>query len=65
MRIVETDNHGGDYPDETFINLPRTSQECAEKICNVINDCFCQNDYALRFWKVVPDDYKLIGGFKP
>ena len=46
MRIVETDNHGGDYPDETFINLPRTSQECAEKICNVINDCFCQNDYA-------------------
>lgn len=22
MKIVETDNFGGDYPDERFLNLP-------------------------------------------
>jgi len=65
MKIVETDNHSSDYPDEKFVNLPNMCEEFADKICEAINDCLCQSGDALRFWKVVPDNYQLIGGFEP
>lgn len=64
-RIVETDNHGGDWPNESFVNLPPTTEEDAQKIANAINDVLCPNDIANRFWKVVPDDYELQPGFEP
>ena len=65
MKIIETDNHGSDYPDEKFINLPYLCKKEAEKICEAINDCLCRDGDADRFWRVVDDDYKLIGGFEP
>lgn len=65
MKIIETDNHGSDYPDEKFINLPYLCKKEAEKIADVINDCLCKDEYARRFWRVVDDGYKLIGGFEP
>ena len=64
MKIIETDNFGGDYPDEQFVNLPILSKENAETICDVINTV-CSGDSAQRFWRVVDDNYKLIGGFEP
>ena len=64
MKIVETDNFGGDYPDEKFVNLPRLSPGAAAEICMQINAC-CSGHSAPRFWKVVADDYKLKPGFEP
>jgi hypothetical protein len=64
MKIVETDNFDGDYPDEKFVNLPLLSQRTAENICETIN-LECSGDNAPRFWKVVKDDYKLRPGFEP
>jgi len=65
MRIVETDNFGGDYPDEKFLNLPFMTLPEAEKVAAVINEIYCVHDESPRFWKVVENDYKLALGFEP
>jgi hypothetical protein len=66
FRIVETDNHGGDYPDEKFVNIPVLASETeAQEIADAINKHLCKNDYANRYWKVVPSDYHLQPGFEP
>lgn len=64
MRIVETDNFGGDYPDEKFVNLPLMGVERAEIVAETINVVF-SGPSAKRFWKVVDDDYTLAPGFEP
>jgi hypothetical protein len=64
MRIIETDNFGGDYPDEQFVNLPPMSREHAEAVCAAINAA-CSGEHARRWWRVVGDDYKLLPGFEP
>lgn len=65
MKIVETDNFGGDYPDEKFVNLPWMNEEQARKVANVLNEAFSSYIGSSRFWLVVPDDYKLQPGFEP
>ena len=64
-KIVETDNFGGDYPDEKFVSLPLLSKEDAEAIAEVINDRLCIDEFGPRYWKVVEKDYNLQPGFKP
>jgi hypothetical protein len=64
MKIVETDNFGGDYPDESFLNIGSIPEGAAEEIAEVINKHLC-GDGARRFWKVVEDDYVLQPGFEP
>lgn len=65
MRIVETDNFGGDYPAESFVNLPYMSREHAEAVCAAINAACAAHKHARRYWIVVPNDYKLKPGFEP
>lgn len=65
MKIVETDNFGGDYPDEKFLNLPSMGERSAQRVADAINAELCHYDNAPRFWRVVPDDYKLQPGFEP
>jgi hypothetical protein len=64
MRIVNTDNFGGDYPDESFLNLPSLTKEQCEKIAKAINDAL-GGEHSLRYYKVVDNDYKLQPGFEP
>jgi hypothetical protein len=64
-KVVETDNFGGDYPDEKFVNLPSCSKEDAEKLASLINELFCNYYGARRYWKVVPVGYELSPGFEP
>jgi hypothetical protein len=64
MKIIETDNFGGDYPDEKFLNLPPLSERHAQHIAHAINEVLCPYN-APRYWRVVPDDYKLLPGFTP
>ena len=56
-RIVETDNFGGDYPNESFLNIGALNWEHSKAIAKAINDGFGPN-YP-RYWQVVPDDYAL------
>jgi len=61
-RIVETDNFGGDYPNERFL-LWSMPKEKAQKIADAINESTGPDPS--RYWKVVDDDYKLEPGFTP
>jgi hypothetical protein len=63
LKIVETDNFDGDYPDEKFLDLPPLQEHHAKKIADEINFAF-PSSYP-RFWKVVPDSYTLSPGFEP
>lgn len=63
-RIVETDNFGGDYPNEKFVDLPRMNQQAAQRVADAINKECCSWDNAPRFWKVVHETYELKGGFE-
>ena len=65
FRIVETDNFGRDYPNESFVNLPAMRMKEAQAVAKAINDACCNYDNAPRFWKVVPFDYVLVPGFQP
>lgn len=64
-KIVETDNFGGDYPEEKAVSLPRMTREEADKIAETINNVLCSHPGDRRFWKVVPESYKLQPGFEP
>lgn len=63
-RIIHTDNFGGDYPDEKFVDqLPPMTQEHAERVCAAINAGMPES--ASRYYKVVTNDYVLLPGFEP
>ena len=63
--IVETDNFGGDYPDEKIVNLPAMPKDAAERIAEAINRQLCNHPSARRFWVVKPCGYKPQPGFEP
>jgi len=63
MKIVETDNFGGDYPNEKFVNIPSLPEEEVKQIAKIINDYTGPN--SMRYWKVVDNDYELGPGFEP
>lgn len=64
-KIVETDNYDGDYPDESFVNIPATDRASAVRIQIEINAAHCIGDDCPRYWKVVKEDYILQPGFEP
>lgn len=63
--IVNTDNFGGDYPDEKFVeNLPIfTDRGDAEDVVAAIHAVMPGD--SPRFFKVVEEGYKLQPGFEP
>ena len=62
MRVVNTDNFGGDYPDEKFVSESLSKKE-AEKLANKLNKGM--HSFDPRYHIVVEDDYELIPGFTP
>lgn len=60
-RIIETDNFGGDYPDEKFLNVPQLPREKAQAIADAINEAVGERHP--RYWRVVENDYVLQPGF--
>lgn len=64
MRVVDTDNFGGDYPDEKFVFKQILSEVAATEIAEVLNK-HLSGEQSPRYYKVVRDDYKLQPGFEP
>lgn len=63
-KIVNTDNYGGDYPNEKFVTgLPNLPKERLKPIADAINAQL--GPHADRYYKVVADDYELQPGFEP
>lgn len=62
MRIVNTDNFAGDYPAESFVLWDLPEHTC-QRIADALNDQAGPN--ALRYYKVVANDYALVPGFEP
>lgn len=66
--IVETDNFGGDYPNESFL-IRHIREEAAKQIADIVNKEMDAANGGSRFWKVVKDSYrtpyKLQPGFEP
>lgn len=61
--VVDTDNHGGDYPDEKFVVTCWLTRQTAEAIAKLLNDESGQNSN--RYYKVVERGYALQPGFEP
>lgn len=64
MRIVETDNFGGDYPNEEFIAINIPTIEMANVMAAALNTKYSGDD-AREYYKVVEADYELQPGFEP
>lgn len=64
MKIIDTDNFGGDYPDEKVFIDRIPTKRLADKIAKAINDRFTGN-YSPRYYVVKDDNYKLQPGFEP
>lgn len=62
-RIVNTDNFGGDYPNERFIDGEFESKQLAQNVADDLNSH--DGDYAPRYYKVVEMPYELQPGFEP
>jgi hypothetical protein len=66
MKIIDTDNFGGDYPDETVIAEGIKDRRFAEVMCAALVEKFCSHHpQADRYYRVVEDDYVLQPGFRP
>lgn len=76
FHIVNTDNFDGDYPDESFLSITSMDKTCrlhfvtrrlAEDLADALNKALGGTEQypASRFWKVVPEGYKLQPGFEP
>lgn len=66
-RIIDTDNFGGDYPNEKFIQIGKYPLCAPERVCEAIAKAL--NDWhgerASRYFKIVDDEYELAPGFEP
>lgn len=63
MMIIDTDNFGGDYPNEKVIASGIKRREHAKTMCEALNKWSGRD--SSRFYMVVEDDYKLRPGFEP
>lgn len=61
-KVIETDNFAGDYPNESFLNIPLVNEAEAIKIAAAINNSFHEN--SPRYWMAVSSDYELEPGFE-
>lgn len=64
MKIIDTDNFGGDYPDEKVVADNITNRDFGELMTAALNDMYVYPD-SPRYYKLVEDGYVLQPGFKP
>ena len=62
MRVINTDNYNGDYPNEKFIGEIMTMDQ-ATNLADRLNQE--AGLHASRWFMVVEDNYELQPGFEP
>lgn len=63
-RVVETDNFGGDYPNESFEGPCMTYEDC-ERVAEIFNKAVNAEHGGRRFYKTEHESYELEPGFEP
>ncbi len=63
MKIVDTDNYDGDYPNEKVIASGITNKDLGEVMVDALNAV--GGVRSARYYKLVEDDYVLQPGFQP
>ena len=63
MKIVDTDNFDGDYPNERDIAVGIKRRDHANVMCAALN--YWAGVNSPRYYKVVEDDYVNVPGFIP
>lgn len=61
--IVDTDNYGGDYPNERYVVNCWLREETAKAIADLLNEESGPNSH--RFYKVMKRSYVLQPGSEP
>jgi len=61
--IVDTDNYGGDYPDERFVAFGIRSEKEADRMAEALNRNL--GEHSPRYYMVRAKPYKLQPGFEP
>lgn len=64
-RVVNTDNFGGDYPDERFIGETFVNHGEAVREADRLNGSDYNSPRSPRYHKVVEEGYILQPGFTP
>ena len=64
-RIIDTDNFGGDYPNERWVAIGIVDEGVANIIADALNRATGADLGGARFYKVVAADYVLQPGFEP
>lgn len=70
MRVMHTDNFGGDYPNEKFVTeipvIPDTEdgRRTGQAICDLLQK-LAGGEMAQRYYRLVDNNYKLQPGFEP
>jgi hypothetical protein len=68
FQIIETDNFGGDYPDEKVVASGFPDRAMADAACKAVNDHYIKVVAGMdgpRFYKVEDSNYELQPGFQP
>lgn len=63
-KVIETDNFGGDYPNESFVSPTPSLSEEEAKILAVLLNSFTGPNHP-RFYRAVNSEYKLQPAFEP
>lgn len=64
-QIVDTDNFGGDYPNEKVVIGDLDSEGVAKRVCDYLTGRYYRDENCPRFLKVTRSDYVLQPGFEP
>jgi hypothetical protein len=63
--IIDTDNLGGDYPDEKIVADGFANEHVASVACTELNRAFNSGPNNRRWFKVRPGGYRCAPGFEP
>lgn len=62
MKIIGTDNYARETIADFLVAENIKNKEFAEIMCEALNKKYCNHDYAITFYKIVDDDFRLSNG---
>lgn len=62
MKIIGTDNYARETVADFLVADNIKNNEFAKVMCKALNEKYCNSEYALTYYKVVENDFKLSKG---